>query len=202
MGLKQDALDFIFKCIDTVFNSYQDVKMLELGNQKVKLSGNRQIAKSYFEKLGFKHTSFDINGKDGALPIDLSRAIENKGFHNKFDIVTNAGTSEHVEPYEGQYECFRNVHLCTKVGGIMIHIVPEDGSFPNHCPFYYKSGFFEKLAELNNYEVIENTRLYRKGNIMLAAGLIKKGYSDFCDKKDELLDCIIQRRRLICLRFL
>ena len=47
MGLKQDALDFIFKCIDTVFNSYQDVEMLELGNQQVKTGGQRQVAKDY-----------------------------------------------------------------------------------------------------------------------------------------------------------
>jgi len=193
VGLKQDALDFIFKCIDTVFNSYQDVEMLELGNQKVKLSGNRQIAKSYFEKLGFKHTSFDINGKDGALPIDLSKTIENKEFHNKFDVVTNSGTSEHVEPYDGQYECFRNMHLCNKVGGIMIHIVPEDGSFPNHCPYYYTIEFFEKLAKYNKYNTIEISRLQRGENVLITAGLIKTENIPFCSNKDELLENIIQK---------
>ena len=192
MGLKQDALDFILGCIDSHFASYENVHMLELGNQKIKKDGKRQVAKSFFERKGFIHTSFDINGKDGALPIDLSMPVPQKHY-GMFDVVTNSGTSEHVEPFKGQYECFRNIHLCTKSGGVMIHIVPENGSFPNHCPFYYTNAFFERLAELNNYKVIEETRLYRGKNVMLAAGLIKKEPSTFCDKKEELSGCIIQR---------
>lgn len=193
MGLKQDALDFIFKCVDAVFDSYQGVEMLELGNQQIKSSGHREVAKHYFKMMGFKHTSFDINGKDGALPIDLSKAIKDKRYYDRFDIVTNSGTSEHVEPYEGQYECFRNIHLCTKIGGIMIHIVPEDGSSPNHCPYYYTIKFFEKLAEFNKYEIIELGRLCRGKNTFIKVGLIKTRGEPFCDKKEDLLGCIIQR---------
>ena len=193
MGLKQDVLDFIFRCIDVSFNSYQGIEMLELGNQQIKLSGHREVAKYYFEKLGFKHTSFDINGKDGALPVDLSKTIENKEYYGKFDVVTNSGTSEHIEPYEGQYECFRNIHLCAKVGGIMIHIVPEDGSFHNHCPYYYTIEFFEKLAEYNKYKIIEVSRLYRGKNVLITAGLTKNEDISFCSDKDKLLGNIIQR---------
>ena len=193
MGLKQDALNFVFKCIDAGFKSYQDIQMLELGNQELKLPEHREAAKYYFERLGFKHTSFDINGRDGALPIDLSKIIENKEYYNKFDIVTNSGTSEHVEPYEGQYECFRNIHLCTNVGGMMIHIVPEDGSFRNHCPYYYTIEFFEKLAKYNKYEIMEISRLHRGKNVLITAGLIKNEDVLFCNNKDELLGNIIQR---------
>jgi hypothetical protein len=192
VGLKPDALDFIFKCIDSHFASYANVRMLELGNQQIKKGGERQAAKTFFEGKGFIHTSFDLNGKDGALPIDLSHPVPEK-YHDMFDVVTNSGTTEHVEPLDGQFECFRNIHSCTKPGGVMIHIVPEDGSFPNHCPFYYTNAFFRKLAELNNYEVIEETKLYRGKYAMLAVGLTKKDFSVFCDKEDGLPQFIIQR---------
>ena len=191
MGLKQDALDFIFTCVDACFDSYSGLDMLELGNQMVKLDGERIIAKKYFENIGFKHVSFDINGKNGAIPINLSRPIKSEYF-NKFDIVTNSGTSEHVEPFVGQYECFRNIHLCTRVGGVMIHIVPQEGSFPDHCPFYYKREFFNILAERNNYDVIETGELNRGDNSFVIAGLIKKE-EPFLITKNELLEHIVQK---------
>ena len=193
MGLKQDVLDFIFKCINSNFESYSGLEMLELGNQQIKIGGQRQLAKDYFENLGFKHTSLDINGKDGAIPIDLSKLIKDRIYYNRFDVVTNSGTSEHVEPYEGQYECFGNIHLCTKVGGIMIHVIPEEGSFPGHCPFYYTLDFFEKLVKYNGYKIIEIGRLHRGENSFIKAGLIKAVDSAFCDNKTELLRDIINR---------
>ena len=49
MGLKQDALNYVFKCIDACYDSYFDLDMLELGNQMVKFDGERIIAKKYFE---------------------------------------------------------------------------------------------------------------------------------------------------------
>lgn len=190
MGIKQDVLDFIFACIDSRFDSYDGLNMLELGNQKVKLDGKRIVAKKYFENIGFKHVSFDINGKNGAIPIDLSKPIR-KEYFNKFDIVTNSGTSEHVEPYEGQYECFRNIHLCTRIGGIMIHVISQSGSFPGHCPFYYKHDFFDILAKCNNYDVIEIGELRRGNNFFAIAGLIKKD-GPFLIGKNELLEGIVQ----------
>ena len=175
--------------------------MLELGNQMIKRDGKRIIAKDYFENIGFKHVSFDINGKNGAIPIDLSKPIREEHF-NKFDIVTNSGTSEHVEPYEGQYECFRNIHLCTRVGGIMIHVIPQSGSFPDHCPFYYKQDFFSTLVRYNNYDVIEIGELSRGDNSFVTAGIIKTDDA-FSISKEELLEHIIQEpcRRKVHVRF-
>ena len=82
VGLKQDSLDFIFKCVDARFDSYIDLDMLELGNQMVKLDGERVVGKKYFGNMGFKHVSFDINGKNGAIPIDLSKPIVRKEYFN------------------------------------------------------------------------------------------------------------------------
>lgn len=192
MGLKQDALDFIFRCIDMKFDSYQGLTMLELGNQMVKKDGKRTPAKKYFSALGFEHTSFDINGKDGAIAIDLSKPIPSK-FSGMFDIITNAGTSEHVAPLTGQYECFKNIHECAKTGGIMIHIVPQDGSFTNHSPFYYTQAFFERLASANEYTIFQMAALARGDNAFVAAGLLKCYDRPFTDNKDTLLAGVVER---------
>jgi hypothetical protein len=131
--------------------------MLELGNQEFcngaeKLVATGRVAKDYFERLGVLHTSIDITGRDGALALDLSKPIDDVSLRARFDVVTNFGTSEHVEP---QYECWRNVHLMTKVGGVMVHEVPEVGHWPGHCRVYYSERFFRELALVNGYEVLE-----------------------------------------------
>ena len=49
--------------------------MLELGNQVIR--PDKQIpeitGKAYFHRLGYEHTSVDLNGLDGALVKDLSK---------------------------------------------------------------------------------------------------------------------------------
>jgi SAM-dependent methyltransferase len=141
--------------------------MLELGNQHISDENRRacpgileRTGKQYFENRGVKHTSIDLNAEDGALPIDLSRPIGRPDWRHSFDIVTNAGTSEHVEPFEAQYECFRNIHACLKPGGIAVHIVPSaeglsaKGRWRDHCNNYYSRRFFDTLAEHNAYRVV------------------------------------------------
>jgi len=111
-------------------------------------------AKKYFKFIGFDHISMDISGGRGSLKIDLSKSINNI-FYNTFDIVTNSGTSEHVFPLDGQYECFKNIHLCTKKNGVMVHLIPFSGfELKGHCPILYNNNFFESLAKLNNYKLV------------------------------------------------
>ena len=169
MGYGKLQWEFIQKCIadepKTLSGKYTG-KMLELGNQRIKSSLSRylkenntdiagkRIAKSVFKKMGFDHTSFDMNGKDKSIKIDLSKKINIKKYKKAFDIITNSGTSEHIEPLSSQYECFLNMHLCCKVGGLFIHMVPKQGTFMNHSHYYYNKGFFRNLAKLNKYKII------------------------------------------------
>ncbi|MFP4282683.1 MAG: hypothetical protein ACLFU2_08690 [Opitutales bacterium] len=139
--------------------------MLELGNQRI--ARGRGVAertgKTYFTHRGVEHTAIDFNGKDGALPYDLSKPIDRPDWMGAFDIVTNSGTTEHVEPFEGQFTCFESIHNWLKPGGITVHIVPAieeleaNGRWRNHCNIYYSKAFFDELARLNSYEVIEST---------------------------------------------
>ena len=85
----------------------------------------------------------------------MSKPIDKNEWTNHFDVITNFGTTEHVRPHERQYECFKNAHMCTKVGGVMIHVVPEVGTFKGHCPCYYSIKFFKQLAEDNFYKIVD-----------------------------------------------
>lgn len=161
MGLKQIYLDYIHECIDTTLGELRGKRMLELGNQFI--SGDfvsERTGKEYFKNRGAEHVSIDLNGKDGALMLDLTKPWQFRNWQGYFDIVTNSGTSEHLEPKSAQYECFLIIHNCLKVGGIAIHLVPDidelknKGCWKGQGNNYYSHNFFRMLAENNNYRLI------------------------------------------------
>jgi len=172
MGIKVKYLAFFCEALeaaeifprysdDQLIMSYAEYKMAELGNQHMKHHSDPGLVKydpnmcktgkEYFTKLGFDHTSFDINGQDGAIPIDLGLPIPGE-FKNKFDIVTNFGTTEHVIR---QQQVFKNIHKMLKVGGIVIHIVPlAYGPLKDHGVHQYDFSFFTALCRLYTYEIL------------------------------------------------
>jgi SAM-dependent methyltransferase len=170
MGLKREHLLFIDRSLKRTFGDCtQGKRMMELGDQSIfsevgwKISA--QTGKEYFTQKGFGHVSIDLNAAHGALPYDLSLPISRHDWVDGFDIVTNAGTSEHVEPFSGQYECFRNIHRWVKPGGTMIHLVPDvetlerDGAWKDHCRYYYSRAFFSMLAWENGYRIKDNASI-------------------------------------------
>ncbi len=198
MGYNIYQWDFLGKCLKKYIPDNK-VRMLELGNQRIKkpvlerYGIKSNVAKNYFEKIGFNHVSFDVNQNDGAICVDLSEDMKRTEFFSKFDIVTNSGTTEHVEPYKKQYECFRNIHQCAKVGGIFIHIVPEAGGFKDHCQNYYTLRFFEVLAEANDYEILELDRHVKSNGSACLVCLRKRENNIFCDDRKRILEHIINK---------
>ena len=192
MGLKVRTLSFLLDCVDKVYGSYDGLSMLELGNQTLRVPARvvgrkmilcdqlgkkkwRGFAKQYFQSLGFRHTSMDMNGYNGAVKIDLSRLVDPK-WHNRFDVVTNFGTSEHVwaRSFSGQYECFRNMHVCAKATGLIIHAVPLQGTYSGHCTYYYSFKFFKTMAADNAYKIVALVRLpMGKEHILIGAAFQK-----------------------------
>ena len=130
------------------------LRMAELGNQYFRddVLGTEVSAKLVFEAMGVCHSSIDINGADGAEPFDLSEELPER-WGNQFDVVTNFGTSEHVE--RSQYICWRNIHHICRLGGYMIHSLPEIGSWPRHGKWHYDLTRMIALAtawDVDNYE--------------------------------------------------
>ncbi len=164
MGLLRSYLDYIEECVDDALGELAGKRMLELGDQVIGKSEpiSESTGKDYFENREVFHTSFDLNGQHGAIRVDLSKPIRNPEWLGAFDIVTNSGTSEHVEPFRSQYECFMNIHNCLRQGGIAVHIVPDiveleqRGRWKNHCSYYYSHEFFALLAELNGYDLLSS----------------------------------------------
>jgi hypothetical protein len=105
-----------------------------------------------YRALGLeRYVAIDLDGHDGALAYDLNRDLETAyGFSERFDLLTNHGTTEHAFD---QRKCFENAHKATAVGGLMLHALPSQG-YQNHAFFNYHPSFFLDLAAANDYEVL------------------------------------------------
>ena len=135
--------------------------MLELGNKintKCGASGDQSVTyKEFFESLGVDHVSVDINGQDGALPIDLRGdlrlALDSYDVPILYDVVTNIGTTEHV--VDQQEAVWRNLWGVLKVGGVLLSITPKPGDWRWHGDWYPRDTFYERLAALNGMEDVQ-----------------------------------------------
>jgi|19_taG_2_1085344.scaffolds.fasta_scaffold13313_3 hypothetical protein len=191
MGYNIQCWNFVNKYLQEFYgDDLSSIKMLELGNQHIKKSVQAVIkkktvtAKKYFKSKGIGYTSVDFNGENGSIIHDLGDPIRNKEWIDSFDVVTNMGTSEHVSPIQSQYECFKNIHVCCKTGGIMLHSVPEFGSCKDHCPVYYTLDFFRNLAEKNSYRIIHLGKIIKNGNNLIHACFQKVADSSFLITKE------------------
>ena len=191
MGMGTKALGFFHECLfmADVSNRFHGQEICELGDQTLKLEGRnppkeRTLAKLYFDRLGFNHTSIDIKGKRGSVPLDLSKPITDERYLNRFDILTNFGTSEHVD---NQFECWRNIHNLVKSGGIFIHILPmtlTEGENNKHCDYCYFPKFFANLSRSNFYNICYAEALFDLGG----AGYCYRKYhnNEFQSTKEEI----------------
>lgn len=190
MGLRLSYINFINKYINQVYgDNISGLKMLELGDQVIKKKSGipEATGKEYFTNLGFSHISVDLNGNRGALVKDLTKPNDFLEWPNYFDILTNSGTTEHVEPYESQYDCFKIIHDCVRIGGLIIHLIPDveelkDGHFANHCNYYYSEKFFNDLAKNSDYTILENTVM----DHLRCVALVKTG-NNFWNNKESFL---------------
>ena len=124
------------------------------------------------------------------LKYDFGFSLTGQKFYDKFDIVSNNGTTEHVgefknnkktKTYNPQYEAFSNIHKLVNNNGLMFHIVPTKGV--NHGAFQYELSFFNELANKCNYKVIFNYIASRDGPNYTNVCLYKQDDNDFINKE-------------------
>ena len=109
-------------------------------------------AKYFYESLGInEYQSIDINGDHGAIAHDLNKPFDDKSKFNKFDIVTDQGSCEHVFNIA---ECYRTMHNLAKPGG---YIIIAQAVWKGNGYFKFDDSFFEGIAAANNYKVIYNS---------------------------------------------
>ncbi len=156
--------------VERILNQYQINSVLDLGAQN-NYSGTEQPApymREWYEKKGINYVSIDINGEHGALPFNLSKPIT--ADLGKFDLVVDAGTSEHIGE-DGKfdifaiYNCWKTKHHLLKYEGIMINENPKSGNWPGHGFNYYTEFFYRTLAGLCNYEILELGEHAAMGNV-------------------------------------
>lgn len=193
MSLLPPLIVFIDKCIEEKWTNLKGLQMLELGNQLVKneFMGRQytphvsaETGKEYYRSRGLEHTSIDLNGEDGALALDLSQPLPADIPRGKYDVITNAGTTEHIEPLASQYDCFKTIHDLTKLNGLMIHFVPgpkelkTSGYWKFHCNNYYPMEFFELLSRENGYRIVHQTLMEDLITVCLEKTVDKEFMSD------------------------
>lgn len=91
-------------------------------------------------------SAIDFAGSAIAQRLDLNLPID---LGQRFDIVHNAGTLEHVFDIA---QAFRNIHNLTRPGGVMIHHAPFVG-WVDHGFYALQPTLFWDLAEANGYHV-------------------------------------------------
>lgn len=115
--------------------------MLELGN-KVTMAG--VVYKDVFKAMGIEHVSVDWNGRNGALKLDLREPLH----LGQFDMVTNFGTSEHVDRQE---PVWRNMVEATRK--VLICSTPYPGDWKWHGKYYPTKAFYHMLADFNGLDI-------------------------------------------------
>ena len=179
-----ESLQFLQKIIKKEKIVLPGLKVVELGNQWLWeiFNGQNIPTKIIFEFFGVEYTSIDINGDDGAVMLDLRLDIPKK-YKKRYELLTNIGTTEHVE--DNQYQCWKNIHNLCKTNALMIHSLPLRGHWEGHCKWYYYPEWFEDLAEKCNYEVVEleldkkSPKLYQ-----VSTCLRKTKYSKFLNSNE------------------
>ena len=150
MGVTAQSFYFINSNIDKYYPNFKSI--VELGDQQfMSCAPFEELShvRDYYDSLGKQYTSIDLNGNGGALKLNLNEPINIR----KYDIVTNIGTLEHVDNF---YMGFKNMHNLCNEFGLMMHISPKTGNWPNHGKNYIDCGFFDRLNKFCNYEILAN----------------------------------------------
>lgn len=149
MGVTKKSFELINNIISNM--KTENKKLIELGIQESYFNSDFRYLRDKISHLFSEYISIDLHDVAGVTKFDLS--VVNINAFN-CDIITNLGTSEHVEFEEGQYNCWYNIHNWLNEGGIMIHELPELGSWKNHCRYYVTDDFFKNL-EKYGYRIID-----------------------------------------------
>jgi hypothetical protein len=194
MGLTEETVLFIYNCCGHVLNGK---RMLELGYQDVidSPSISEKTGEEYYRNRGVEHYTIDLYDKRSPYQFDLTKPFP-PTWKNWYDIITNTGTTEHVEPKSGQYQAFKNVHDCLKVGGLFISVLPcintlkLYGAWEGHSNYFYSFEFVRMLAEENDYTIVA---LQVTSNHQVAFCLKKNSDNEFMKDKKKFLRYIDER---------
>jgi hypothetical protein len=154
-------------------NEFKLFQMVDLppGSRVLNL-GEKPIA-GYVEPLqvmGCEVVQLDLNGLNGALPLDLCAELTAADIGGAVDLVTNFGTTEHVED---QAACWANVDRFLKVGGTLLSTTPLAGEMPHHGRWYPLPRWFYEWGVLNGYRLRHASVMGNPGMLYVNVLLVK-----------------------------
>ena len=148
----------------------KDLNVLELGCQNIYNQENYgEISNDYFSGKGQHITSIDLEGCNGSDVVNLDKPIDKK-YINKFDVVTNFGTSEHCGDL---FQTFKNMYNACKVGGVIICENPKIGNWKGHGNHYMTTFFYHEFCGEMEMEVLDLGEHPAMGNT-------KDGWNVYC----------------------
>lgn len=151
MGLTNTTLISFKETLENYNRNKKELFLLEVGIQEAQEPIGFKYTRDFFKNDFREYLSLDLHDIEGVTKFDLS-VYQPSAF--SADIITNFGTSEHVEYEQGQYNCWQNLHAWLNVDGLAIHEIPEKGSWKNHCRYYTTFDFFQNLENFG-YKIIE-----------------------------------------------
>lgn len=163
MGINDTNLNVL----EFLFKRYRIKSVLELGSQNFyqNYEGLKygEYADKYYNVKGIeKYTCIDINGKNNALVLDLSKETR---LLEKYDLVTDFGTSEHISSsfdVEPLYWCWKTKFDSCK--NIIVGSNPASNNWPKHGAYYYTLDFINTLSQLTGMKIILNEEKYAMNN--------------------------------------
>lgn len=174
MGIHTDMLDWLqWLPLPAGF------EVCELGDQFVTQGeGAPYLAYKWYERRGCsRYVSIDANGANDALAVDLNLPIASRGsgLANRFDLVTDFGTGEHIF---NQAQVWRSMHAMAKQGALLVFDRPTVG-YEGHCFYLIQWNLISALAHANNYEVLRLEEKATSRGILLRGVLRKRGAASF-----------------------
>jgi hypothetical protein len=112
------------------------------------LNSDAPFARDFWTALGFDYSAIDVDGSPGSIPLDLNYDHVPSALQNKYGLVTNFGTTEHIC---NQMNAFKVIHDLAAPSAVMIHHLPAGGAL-NHGLINYNLKFFWYLARSNDYK--------------------------------------------------
>lgn len=118
--------------------------------EEIRQFANRGLFGKVMSACGFVYKAMDIFDADNTILFDLNLHTPGPELVERFDLVTNFGTTEHVI---NQYLSMKTIHEMAKPGGLIYHDLPFSG-YHNHGYFSYNPLLFRQLAEANGYRIV------------------------------------------------
>jgi hypothetical protein len=162
--------------------------VIDFGSQNDFSSGQMPplFVSEWFKGKGIKYDCIDLAGDNNALKLNWCYPLPS--FVGQFDLVVDAGSSEHsaiakeytnvmyneninsvypkgeMNTEQGYYYCWLNKHSLCKIGGLIISENPESNSWPGHGFSYLTEDFYTGLSNISDYGILKLGRHPAMGN--------------------------------------